>query len=43
METENITLIKHYFQYFNDHNWEKMAEIYIENSKFKNPHWVLEL
>ena len=37
METENTTLIKQYFQYFNDHNWTKMAEMYTETSEFKDP------
>ena len=37
METQNITLIKQYFQYFNEHNWAKMAEMSTENSEFKNP------
>ncbi len=37
METDNTTLIKQYFQHFNDHNWKKMAEMYTETSEFKDP------
>ena len=37
METLNTTLIKQYFQYFNDHNWAKIAEMSTENSEFKDP------
>ena len=37
METDNTTLIKQYFQHFNDHNWTKMAEMYTETSEFKDP------
>ena len=43
METQNITLIKQYFQYFNDHNWEKWHICAPKIRNLKTQHWVLEL
>lgn len=38
METSaNQELIKHYFEYFNNHDWKKMANMYVENAEFKDP------
>ncbi len=37
METENEKLVYQYFDYFNNHNWEKMAEMYTESAEFKDP------
>lgn len=38
METsENEKLIKAYFEHFNKHEWTKMADMYSENSEFKDP------
>ena len=36
-DLENEQLIKQYFKHFNNHNWEKMAAMYIENAAFKDP------
>lgn len=36
-DIENEQLIKQYFKHFNNHNWEKMAAMYIENAAFKDP------
>ncbi len=33
----NEKLIKTYFKHFNNHDWEKMANMYIENAEFKDP------
>jgi len=35
--TANEQLVKTYFEYFNSHNWEKMAAMYIETADFKDP------
>jgi ketosteroid isomerase-like protein len=38
METaENVKIIRKYYEYFNNHEWERMAEMYIEISDFKDP------
>ncbi len=34
---ENENLIKQYFRYFNNHDWEKMANMYTESADFKDP------
>ncbi len=33
----NEKLIRQYFDYFNAHEWQKMAELYIEDAEFKDP------
>ena len=35
--TQNEKVIKQYFDYFNSHNWKKMAEMYTETADFKDP------
>ena len=35
--TENEKFVKTYFEHFNNHDWEKMADMYIETSEFKDP------
>lgn len=35
--TENEKLILQYFEYFNNHDWAKMAGMYIETVEFKDP------
>lgn len=37
METKNVDLVKQYFQHFNKHDWQKMAEMYSETAEFKDP------
>jgi len=34
---KNKEVVKQYFAYFNNHEWEKMAEMYSENAEFKDP------
>lgn len=34
---ENEDLVKQYFEYFNNHEWVKMANMYAEISEFKDP------
>lgn len=34
---ENEELVKQYFDYFNKHEWTKMANMYAENADFKDP------
>ncbi|MEG1023059.1 MAG: nuclear transport factor 2 family protein [Flavobacterium sp.] len=35
--TKNEKIVKQYFEYFNSHNWKKMAEMYTETADFKDP------
>lgn len=35
--TENQKIVKAYFQYFNRHEWKKLANMYAEISDFKDP------
>ena len=35
--TANEKLVKQYFEHFNNHDWTKMANMYIENAVFKDP------
>jgi ketosteroid isomerase-like protein len=35
--TENENIVKIYFEHFNNHEWEKMANMYAEISEFKDP------
>ena len=35
--TDNEKLVKQYFEYFNKHQWTKMANMYSEISEFKDP------
>lgn len=37
MKEKNLQLVHQYFDYFNKHNWTEMANMYIENAKFKDP------
>ena len=34
---DNEKLIRQYFEYFNKHNWSKMAGMYAETAEFKDP------
>lgn len=34
---ENLEIIEKYFKHFNDHNWEKMAKMYVEKPSMKDP------
>ena len=36
-QKQNEKLIKTYFENFNNHDWEKMANMYVENAHFKDP------
>lgn len=35
--SENEELVQRYFEHFNNHEWTKMANMYIENAEFKGP------
>lgn len=34
---EHEATIKQYFGFFNEHNWDKMAELYADSALFKDP------
>lgn len=35
--SKNEKIVKQYFEYFNNHDWKKMAEMYTESADFKDP------
>ena len=35
--SDNEAIVKQYFTYFNQHDWNKMAEMYAETADFKDP------
>lgn len=35
--SENKKIVEQYFEYFNQHEWEKMANMYSETAEFKDP------
>jgi len=35
--TQNEKVVKEYFDHFNNHDWKKMSEMYIETADFKDP------
>lgn len=35
--TDNEKFVKQYFEHFNNHDWEKMAEMYAVTADFKDP------
>ncbi|WDT67256.1 nuclear transport factor 2 family protein [Cloacibacterium sp. TD35] len=35
--SENEKIVKQLFVHFNNHDWEKMADLYTENPEFKEP------
>jgi ketosteroid isomerase-like protein len=34
---KNEMTVKQYFEHFNNHDWQKMADMYIDNAEFKDP------
>ena len=37
MDSKNVDLVNRYFEHFNNHDWEKMAEMYTDTAEFKDP------
>ena len=37
LSDKNKKVVEQYFTYFNNHEWEKMSEMYAENAEFKDP------
>jgi ketosteroid isomerase-like protein len=35
--TKNELTVKQYFEHFNNHDWQKIADMYIDNAEFKDP------
>ena len=42
-QKENIALAKALYEYFNKHDWEKMAALYSEPADFKDPSFGQEI
>ncbi len=38
----NIEIAKSVFEYFNSHDWQGMANLYVENAEFKDPEYALK-
>lgn len=36
-QKKNVELVNQYFEHFNNHDWIKMARMYIEAADFKDP------
>ena len=34
---KNSKIVQEYFEHFNNHDWQKMAEMYVETAEFKDP------
>lgn len=34
---QNEQIVKQYFDYFNNHQWQKLANMYSDNAEFKDP------
>ena len=39
----NIKIAQSVFEHFNNHDWEGMANLYIENAEFKDPEYGIEI
>ena len=40
---QNASLVKTLFEHFNQHDWEAMANLYVEDALFKDPAYGIEL
>ena len=38
----NVQLVESVFEHFNQHDWEGMAQLYMENAEFKDPEYGME-
>ena len=36
-QEQNQKIVEQYFEHFNNHEWQKMAEMYVETAEFKDP------
>jgi ketosteroid isomerase-like protein len=41
--SENQAIIKKLYEYFNKHEWQKMADLYVETTDFKDPSFGTEI
>jgi ketosteroid isomerase-like protein len=42
-EEENISVANRVFEYFNQHHWAEMAELYVDPAEFKDPSFGQEV
>jgi len=40
---KNVAFIHQYFEYFNQHNWNKLSAMYIDSAEFKDPSIGIEI
>ena len=41
--SQNQTIVKQLYEYFNNHEWQKMADLYVEITDFKDPSFGTEI
>jgi ketosteroid isomerase-like protein len=41
--SQNQAIIKQLYEYFNKHEWQKMADLYVEVADFKDPSFGIEI
>ncbi len=41
--SENQAIVKQLYEYFNKHEWQKMADLYVETADFKDPSFGTEI
>ena len=41
--SDNQAIIKQLYEYFNNHEWQKMADLYVEITDFKDPSFGTEI
>jgi hypothetical protein len=41
--SENQAIIKQLYEHFNNHEWQKMADLYVETTDFKDPSFGTEI
>jgi ketosteroid isomerase-like protein len=43
ISAQNERTVKQYFEHFNNHDWQKMADMYIDHAEFKDPSVGIEI
>ena len=41
--SQNQAIIKHLYEHFNNHEWQKMADLYVDTTDFKDPSFGTEI
>lgn len=43
LQAQNVEIAKKVYEHFNKHDWQKMAELFVENADFKDPSLGLDI